>query len=44
MIETFENPDQIYIIMEYFTGGDLFDYLKKRNFEVSEARIREIFF
>jgi serine/threonine protein kinase len=44
MMETFENSDNIFIIMEYFEGGDLFDYLKQRKFEQSEARSREIFY
>lgn len=28
--------------MEYFTGGDLYDYLQKRNFSIGEERVRQI--
>jgi len=44
MIDTFETRENIYIIIEFFKGGDLFDYLKKRTFNVGEDRIREIFY
>jgi serine/threonine protein kinase len=32
----------MYIIMEYCSGGDLFSYLEKRNFRVSEKRASTI--
>lgn len=40
--DVFENPDYIYIVMEYLRGGDLYDYLKKREFKVSSERARVI--
>ena len=35
-IEAYENLDFIYIFMEYCPGGTLYDYIKKRNFKISE--------
>ena len=35
-IEAYENIDYIYIFMEYCPGGTLFDFMKKRNFLLSE--------
>ena len=37
LYDIFENIDYIYIIMEYCPGGDLFSYLEKRNFRISEG-------
>lgn len=38
LYDVFENSDFIYLITEYLEGGDLFNYLQKRNFKLSEAR------
>lgn len=38
LLDLFENADYVYVIMENMRGGDLFTYLEKRNFQVSEAR------
>ena len=38
LYDIFENVDYIYIIMEYCQGGDLFSYLEKRKFQISEER------
>jgi serine/threonine protein kinase len=35
-IEAYENIDYIYIFMEYCQGGTLFEFMKKRNFLLSE--------
>ena len=35
-IEAYENLDFIYIFMEYCPGGTLYDFIKKRNFKLSE--------
>ena len=35
-IEAFENIDYIYIFMEYCSGGTLFDFLKRRDYNISE--------
>ncbi len=42
LLDTFENPDYIYIVMERLQGGDLYEYLNKRDFKVSETRARTI--
>ena len=36
LYDVFENINYFYIIMEYCSGGDLFSYLEKRNFRLSE--------
>ena len=38
----FENPDSIYIVLEYMEGGDLFQYFEKREFKITEDRARAI--
>jgi calcium/calmodulin-dependent protein kinase I len=35
-IEAYENLDFIYIFMEYCPGGTLYDFIKRRNFNLSE--------
>jgi len=35
MIDWFEDRKNFYLILEYLKGGDLFDFLKKRQFVVS---------
>ena len=42
LYNVFENPDYLYIIMEYCYGGDLFGYLENRNFRLSEKRASTI--
>ena len=42
LLDIFENQDYIYIIMEQLNGGDLFSYLEKRAFTVSEARAKQL--
>ena len=42
LLDLFENQDYIYIIMEQLDGGDLFTYLEKRKFTVSESRAKQI--
>ena len=39
LYDIFENVDYIYIIMEYCSGGDLFSYLKNRNFILKEDKV-----
>jgi len=31
------------LVVEHLNGGDLYDYLEKRNFKISESRARELF-
>ena len=40
LLDIFENQDYIYIVMENLSGGDLFTYLEKRNFELPEKRAK----
>jgi len=42
LYDVFENLDYIYIIMEHCSGGDLFSYIEKRKFHLSESRTCEI--
>lgn len=42
MIDVFENPDYFFIVLEYFEGGDLFDYLQGRDFNITEKRAQEL--
>ena len=37
-IEAYENMEYIYIFMEYCSGGTLSDYIKKRNYTLSERQ------
>ena len=37
LYDVFENIDYFYITMEHCGGGDLYDYLRKRNFKLSES-------
>lgn len=38
----FENQDYIYIVMENLSGGDLFNYLERRDFVITEERAKEL--
>ncbi len=40
LIDVFENHKYFYIVLEYMEGGDMFDYLKERAFNISEDRAR----
>jgi len=42
LLDVFENPDQIFIVLEFMGGGDLFTYLEKREFKITEDRARQI--
>ena len=42
LLDVFENQEYIYIVMEYLKGGDLFNYLEKRDFTISEAKARDL--
>jgi serine/threonine protein kinase len=42
LLDIFENQDYIYIVMESLHGGDLFTYLEKRQFVLSEKRAKEL--
>ena len=40
LIDIFENADYFYIVIELMKGGDLFDYLQKRDFSIDEQRAK----
>lgn len=42
LLDLFENSDYYYIVIEYMEGKDLFDYLKERNFAITEDRGRHL--
>lgn len=42
LIDLFENSDHYYIVIEYMAGKDLFDYIQKRSFILSEDRVRQL--
>ena len=44
LYDIFENVDYIYIIMEYCSGGDLFSFIKKRNYQLKEEKVVEIIY
>lgn len=37
LLDIFENETDIYLVMEYMKGGDLFDYLQRRDFTIPES-------
>ena len=43
MIDAFENIDYFIIVLEYISGGDLFDYLGSRGHSVVESLAKKIF-
>ncbi|MCQ2815657.1 MAG: protein kinase [archaeon] len=42
LYDIYDSPDHIYLVMEYCGGGDLFSYIEKRGFKVSENKACEI--
>ena len=38
LLDLFENGEYIFIVMEHLKGGDLFYYLEKKKFHISEER------
>ena len=40
----FENADYYYIVLDYMEGKDMFDYLKKRSFKISEKRAWDLIY
>jgi serine/threonine protein kinase len=41
--DLFETNTHYYLVIEHLDGGDLYDYLEKRNFKISDSRARELF-
>ena len=44
MLDLFENLEQYYLVLEYMEGKDMFDYLRIRNFKISEDRAKDIMY
>jgi serine/threonine protein kinase len=44
LIDLFENCDYYYIVLEYMGGKDMLDYMKNRNFNISEERVQQLVF
>ena len=42
LLDIFDNPEHIYIVLEYLAGGDLYTYLDSRDFKITEDRARSI--
>jgi len=42
LYDFFEDSAHYYMVMEYLKGPDLFSYLKERDFELEENRIKQI--
>jgi len=42
MLDLFETPSHYYIVIELCSGGDMYDYLERRDFKVSEKRAWEL--
>jgi serine/threonine protein kinase len=42
LIDLFENLENYYIVLECMEGKDMFDYLKSRNFRITEDRAKEL--
>lgn len=40
LVDVIENSDFYYIVLEYLEGGDLFDYLQRRKFQIPEKRAK----
>lgn len=39
----FEDQKCVYVILELLSGGDMFEYLNRRDFQISEDRIRNVY-
>ena len=42
LLDIFENSDNYFIVIEYMEGKDLFDYIQKRNFVLTETRVKNL--
>ena len=41
--DVFEDQKCVYVILELLSGGDMFEYLNRRDFQISEDRIRNVY-
>jgi len=44
LLDHFENSEYIFLVMEYLSGGDLGNYLNKKNFKFSEKQAADIMY
>ena len=42
MVELFQTVDHFQIVLEFLEGNDLYDYMDKKNFKISESRAKEL--
>ena len=42
LYEVFENADNIYLVLEYLGGGNLYNFMKEHKFEIKESLIKRI--
>lgn len=40
LLDIFENETTLFLVMEYLPGGDMFDYLQSRGFEIPEKQAK----
>jgi serine/threonine protein kinase len=43
VLDTFEDPKHFYLVTEFMDEGDLFDYLKERDFTIEEDQAKVIY-
>ena len=42
LVDLFENSENIFIVMDYYKGGDLSEYLKKHNYSLAEHQLAKL--
>lgn len=42
LLDIFEDDRHFFVILEYLTGGDLYDYMLRRNFSITEQRAKQL--
>ena len=42
LLDLFENSEHYFIVMEYMEGKDMFDYLQRKNFALSEEQVKTL--
>jgi len=41
LLDIFENETTLFLVLEYLPGGDMFDYLQERGFDIDESQAKE---
>lgn len=41
LLDIFENETTLFLVMEYLPGGDMFDYLQARGFDIKESQAKQ---